>query len=243
MLLDWYYSAEKPLPLDIDDIYRIARAHSAAERKNVVKVLAFFHRTPDGYTQKRADAEIASRLHQKAVNAETGKKGGRPRKESEPEANVNRFGSFSVPENNPSHKPLTNKLSGRSSHTPADADGGAGPIGRFEGHDDGPRAPNPAAPLAIALTRSGFSCTSMNPELVAYERDGGSIEHLQSLASMPECQGKKVGYLLSIARRELAETARPVVTGTITPIHAAMPQFGKTANAIAMLEADKHGLA
>lgn len=54
-LLDQVYQTEKPLPLDRKEVYRMARATSAAERKAVDYVLAkFFEQTESGYIQKRA---------------------------------------------------------------------------------------------------------------------------------------------------------------------------------------------
>lgn len=56
-LLDQVYQTERPLPADKKEIYRNARATSAAERKAVDYVLAkFFDLGPDGYMQKRAQA-------------------------------------------------------------------------------------------------------------------------------------------------------------------------------------------
>lgn len=59
-LIDQCYQTEKPLPLDVKEIYREARAISAAERKAVDYVLRkFFVETEAGYVQKRINAEIA----------------------------------------------------------------------------------------------------------------------------------------------------------------------------------------
>lgn len=61
LLLDWIYGNERPLPLDKAALHRIGRASTKAERDNVDQVIAeFFVRTPDGYTQKRAEAELAA---------------------------------------------------------------------------------------------------------------------------------------------------------------------------------------
>lgn len=60
LLTDHYYSTEKPLPLDPDDLYAIGKAGTAAEKKAVDRVLAkFFKREADGYHHKRINAEIA----------------------------------------------------------------------------------------------------------------------------------------------------------------------------------------
>lgn len=59
-LVDQCYQSEKPLPADIKEVYRLARANKPAERKAVDYVLAkFFDKGANGYTQKRVQAEIA----------------------------------------------------------------------------------------------------------------------------------------------------------------------------------------
>lgn len=58
-LLDQVYQTERPLPCDKKEIYRNARATTAAERKAVDYVLTkFFDLGPDGYMQKRAQAVL-----------------------------------------------------------------------------------------------------------------------------------------------------------------------------------------
>lgn len=80
LLIDNYYATEKPLPNDIEELYTITRATTAAEKKNTDKVLAkYFSLKADGYHKNRIDEEIA--LYQVAVETAraNGKKGGRPR--------------------------------------------------------------------------------------------------------------------------------------------------------------------
>lgn len=81
-------------------------------------------------------------------------------------------------------------------------------IGSLEGHSAPVATPNPAAALAIALTRAGFSCTSMNPNLAEAAAEGVSVEHLTEIAGWPECKGKSAGYVIAIARRERADGAQ-----------------------------------
>jgi len=58
-LLDQYYQTERPLPADKKEIYRLARANSAPERKAVDYVLQrYFEATSEGYRQKRCDEVI-----------------------------------------------------------------------------------------------------------------------------------------------------------------------------------------
>lgn len=87
LLLDWIYGNEKPLPLSPELIYRIARAHTKAERDNVTAVLQeFFVMADDGYTQKRATKEIIKASIQADTNrriAEAREAAKRARKEHE----------------------------------------------------------------------------------------------------------------------------------------------------------------
>lgn len=106
LMLDWYYANERPLPADREDVYRLARAFTKDERKNVDKVLAdFFHPCDTGWQQKRADAELARYAAQRATNQETGKKGGRPKKLTETKPNGNRIGFDSETEPEPNNNP------------------------------------------------------------------------------------------------------------------------------------------
>jgi hypothetical protein len=84
--------------------------------------------------------------------------------------------------------------------------------GQFEGHDDPQPGINPVAPFAVAMNRLGFRCTSLTPDLVAYQRDGGTVDHLTECAQLPDCTGKPAAYAIRIARRELAERA-PAING------------------------------
>ena len=100
------------------------------------------------------------------------------------------------------------KLSDRSTHTTTSSavDGLVAYEGTFDGHE-GSQAitPNQVAPFAIALTKAGVRVTTLNPELIAYQQEGGSVDHLMQLVQMDEFCGKPAGYVLKAARRELAE--------------------------------------
>lgn len=99
---------------------------------------------------------------------------------------------------------------------PADVDETAYALtGTFEGHDEIPaHTPNPVARFAIALTRAGFQATPLNPKLIAYVEAGGTVEHLQAIAAMRECQGNTVGYVLGFAIRELT-APKPSLPATV----------------------------
>jgi uncharacterized protein YdaU (DUF1376 family) len=58
-LIRLYYRTEKPLPADMKQVYRLARAQAKPERDAVDQVLAdFFELRADGWHQDRCDAEI-----------------------------------------------------------------------------------------------------------------------------------------------------------------------------------------
>ena len=59
-LLDAYYKREQPIPVDVTQACRLARAMTPAQRKAVKQVLdEFFVLEDDGWHQKRCDEEIA----------------------------------------------------------------------------------------------------------------------------------------------------------------------------------------
>lgn len=120
MLLDVYYTTEKPLPVDSRAVYRLVGARSDEERSTVDTILAeFFTAEPDGHHQPRCDEEIALKQEKSAKNAEIGKKGGRPKEITDSVIPENPDGcptlleesetvSGNSPPRNPSHKPIAN---------------------------------------------------------------------------------------------------------------------------------------
>lgn len=106
-LLDHYYSKGKPLPADLRQLYRIARATEKFEQLAVdVVAEEFFPVGPDGLRHNdRADEEIAKWQVMAERNREVGKSGGRPRKK--PTGNPDGFPeetkmvSSTEPRNNP----------------------------------------------------------------------------------------------------------------------------------------------
>ena len=163
--------------------------------------------------QRRADGGSAG-AEFGHLGAEHGKKGGRPRKETG--------------DKKPPLKPAPSSSSSSSSSSSDESEGStiSPPVadvdetayaltGTFEGHDDIPaHTPNPVARFAIALTRAGFQSTPLNPKLIAYVEAGGTVEHLQAIAAMRECQGNTVGYVLGFAIRELT-APKPSLPATV----------------------------
>lgn len=59
-LLDYYYSSEKPLPSNLEELYDIARATKPEDKKAVKRVLDLKFKLRDGcYHNVRADAEVS----------------------------------------------------------------------------------------------------------------------------------------------------------------------------------------
>jgi uncharacterized protein YdaU (DUF1376 family) len=68
-LIDIYYKRETPIPADIKDAARLARATTPGQRKAIEAVLhEFFDLRDDGWHQKRCDEEIAQANAQAETN-------------------------------------------------------------------------------------------------------------------------------------------------------------------------------
>jgi uncharacterized protein YdaU (DUF1376 family) len=88
-LLDAYYGREKPLPADLRDCCKLARATSKGERDAVAYVLReFFQLAEDGHHQGRADAEI-ERFKDKQRKAKASADARWSQRETQSEGNAN----------------------------------------------------------------------------------------------------------------------------------------------------------
>lgn len=110
VLLDHYYGLRKPLPADIDRIYRICRAITQAEQRAVDTVVAeFFPVGIDGmHHNTRCDEEIAKWEVMAERNREVGKTGGRPKKRAADSHSGNPDETRMVSETKPSGNPNGN---------------------------------------------------------------------------------------------------------------------------------------
>lgn len=100
LMLDLYYSTEKPLPKG-KDLYRLLRCETASERKAVDYIVGmFWTNKDDGIINKRALEEIEKADKIRDRNKSNGLKGGRP---SEPKNNPDGFenGTQKEPTSNP----------------------------------------------------------------------------------------------------------------------------------------------
>lgn len=123
ILLDRYYVTEQGIP--DDKKYRLARAHSKAERNAVDVVLEEFFHLEDGiWKNLRAEEEIADYQSKARANKENGAKGGRPKKvldnpceteqkptenptETQTKPNDNPQETHEEPTQNPNQSPVT----------------------------------------------------------------------------------------------------------------------------------------
>jgi uncharacterized protein YdaU (DUF1376 family) len=80
LMLQHYYATEKPLPTG-KALYRMLRADSPADREAIDSIASqFWTTTTNGLVNDRALEEIEKSDHQRTVNREIGKLGGRPKK-------------------------------------------------------------------------------------------------------------------------------------------------------------------
>lgn len=78
LLLIHYWDTRSPLPKDQEELYRIARASTEGERKNVDKILCkFFKQNRRGFVQKTMEEIIKKANDLRAKRAEAGRKGGK----------------------------------------------------------------------------------------------------------------------------------------------------------------------
>ncbi|WP_395707812.1 YdaU family protein [Casimicrobium huifangae] len=110
-LLDVYYTRETAIP--DDQAARLIGARSKEELSALRAVLGEFFALEDGaWTQQRCEREIGLKEEKSETNRVNGKRGGRPKKETQSvsEKNPNGFEieTQTEPTENPSHKPLAN---------------------------------------------------------------------------------------------------------------------------------------
>lgn len=152
LLLDFYYANEKPLPLDRDELVRIARAFTATDRKALDQALRLFERTDDGYRSKRADEEIAAYQKRAEINRELGKKGGsKPKRKRTESESLSETLSESEANENPSQNPESTNPSDTSARTGSSVEPG----------DDGVRASTDAGRACRLMREAG--CLTTNP--------------------------------------------------------------------------------
>jgi uncharacterized protein YdaU (DUF1376 family) len=103
LMLQHYYATEKPLPSG-KALHRMLRAQDKTERDAIDAVVAqFWLETDAGLVNERADKEIAKAEHQRTVNREIGKLGGRKKKTESVSESVSENRTECKPNDNPNH--------------------------------------------------------------------------------------------------------------------------------------------
>ncbi|WP_175689679.1 YdaU family protein [Burkholderia anthina] len=229
MLLDTYYSTERPLPAEYVALYRICRAMDKGEQAAVRAVADQFFPVADcdGLRHnRRADAVIADALPRINAARVNGKKGGRPRKAANPEESQQKPGgkpsgfSLGIPsethgESSPAPTPCK----------PKNLSGGGTAEGSGCARDESP----PAAALFEALVASDVDAEPNDSRVGAWAAAGvtpGMLataigEARQRRTKTRSQQPVNVGLLDAIIGDALAARAAPsAATGlSVGPWH------------------------
>jgi uncharacterized protein YdaU (DUF1376 family) len=208
LLLDWYYSNEKPIPARPGDAYRIARASTKAEKANVDRVLAdFFTLDGDGYTQKRVLEEMAranaiADTNRRIAEEREERKRSTKRAREEHEACSNRSTNHQPSQTPDSRLYLKQQLS---------------PPAAFPLNPRDPEAPATDAGRACLLMRAA-GCVNTNPshvDLLAALAEGVSPQTLADTVTeaISESKRQPFTWAISTARGRHADGAKPIPTG------------------------------
>jgi uncharacterized protein YdaU (DUF1376 family) len=107
LMLQHFYATERPLPTG-KALHRLLRAETKVDRDAIDAVVRQFWSEGDGgLVNKRAQLEIQRADHQRTVNREVGKLGGRPRKTESVSESVSSSPPDAEPIENPSQTPDT----------------------------------------------------------------------------------------------------------------------------------------
>lgn len=210
-LLDRYYTTEQPLPADVRECCKLARAATKAERDAVRDVLRdFFTLEADGHHQGRADQEIA-RFQEKSAKAKRSAEARWNAQRPQSECNANAYANASDEhmrthcEGNATRarpqSPITNHQIQNTEHTPSTADGARAQGLTVE--------PTTAGATCKAMRAKGVSDTNPgDPRLLALLAQGATLAEFEGLAeeAVRKGIGKPFGWVLTVlpARREQA---------------------------------------
>jgi uncharacterized protein YdaU (DUF1376 family) len=187
LLLDEYYSNEKPLPCDFEDLFRICRAMKRDEQNAVREVAElFFPIGPDGLRHnERADEMIARARPKMEASRANGSKGGRPRK--------NPLGSGNVDPMETCREPT-----GLSEQNPAETQG---ETTRARSPTPTPLEPihTPSAPARISMAMREFTIAAnpAHPSIIALAEQGIDPETVRACCA--EAREAKPNESISVA--------------------------------------------
>lgn len=206
LLLDVYYTAEQPLPADVKAAARKAGARSKEEIAAVEVVLGeFFELTPAGWIQGRCDVEIALYQAKAETNRVVGKRGGRPKKETQTVSVGNPEITQTVSETNPhvtlntNQEPLTINQEPVDTHTAVVGEGGERPN----------LSVSRQAAICMVIKSEGIgSVNPQHPDLLALVEQGADVGHFASAAKVAKERGKGFAYLLGVVKGQMADAVQ-----------------------------------
>jgi len=214
LLLDAYYIREAPLPAEIKECCKLARASYKPERDAVAYVLReFFKLRADGWHQDRADREI-ERYKDKQAKAKRSAEArwNAPKKQTERNANASP---------NASRNAMRTHSEGNAHQTPDTKHQTKSSASTAEPPPVQPKAaPSPPAKvaplvieLAVELRKVGVACTASHPRVLEWAAQGVTVQQALEAVQVarmrkPEGEPISANYLAPI----IAEMRNPKPT-------------------------------
>ena len=229
LLLDAYYTMEKPLPDSMDMLYRICRAQTPAEKRAVLSVATQFFPTDGEFRRNaRADKELAIAVPKMDAMRERARSNGRKNKPKQaptsdaiseptsPPTSDRHCGQPPTASHQPpdSKPPSEERFPGRDT-TPGTAALGAAALRKL--HPPGPEADvrtadeTPAGMLAAVCQRNGIQAHAFHPLIVEWAREGRTVEQIKAaIATARQPQRKGDGQIpLAYLDRILGDDNKP----------------------------------
>ena len=202
LLMDRYYSTEKPIPED--QTYRVTRARSKEEKQAVDAVLEEFFTIKEGtFTKGRIDEEISKVQTKIKAAQENGKKGGRP-KGNPVETKVKPSGLFLGSESKTQTKALQSPVT-RHHINNNDPHFISTPQGSGSEDSENPKT-TIAGEIYKALKDAGLQSVSpQHPELLALIAKGVTLEQFVEAGKAAQGKRSPFAYLIGVVKGQLQD--------------------------------------
>lgn len=218
-LIDQAYQTEAPLPLEIREIYRLARATSGPERKAVDYVLGkFWQQTPGGYVQKRIQAEIDRyQDKQRKAKASADARWNKVKPQSDGNANASADAMRTHSEGNAHQTPDTRH---QSPDLKPEANT-ASETSKVQGTGESIAPTLTAGAVSQLCRRHGVMTNSGDPRILKIVADGIGLQTIEAaLQTARDAKPKEaigIGYIAGILTRWAADAAALNVRGAAKP--------------------------
>lgn len=204
LMMDTYYTTEKPLPVDVKDVFRKVGARTKEECVAVEALLhEFFTLTDKGWVQSRCQSEITVFQQKAETNKVIGKRGGRPKKETQTVNSGNPEITQTVSENSSCSKPNETLTTNQE---PLTINHNKDTLLHQAGSDDPPRVSKTAAVCMVMRSEGIGSVNPSNPDLAALIDVGAQVGQFADAAKTAVGKGKGFAYALGIVRGQLSES-------------------------------------